>query len=457
MIKLNDDSIFIGQIKQLLANFNLPNCEIGEQHPVHGKIFIDKGNIYKWKIDPKTGLPDKEIFDTYVLGKKYINLTANFKIQNMIYDRDTHRYLGKYLRFLRDYQNIDLMCMYNCFDAEMITQTLSGCKLTPSADSVIFSVPISGLSDLTILINSYVLTELCLYINNSDISNTDLELLTTNSLIKGKYNKSFIYPISRIIENKIVILDLIEKYRKDLRLLIKIPQNSSKNIVVLEGIFNSYVNKKQKLFNYHPTKIEGKKYITQGDTDINDLNIKEKSNNHIYSYSYVAGDKFLTSNLSKLLYIYDSSKSSASIDVIQSGYEINVQLLSPTSSCDQWLLSDRLIEYLSGNVITNLSSDYEIKNLQKCIDDYLRKLPPYKKSPTNIDRSKVPYIDYLNTSRYYGQWNPRDILNLRIFAYNNGLNIDKYDVLGYLDKDVENLIKSQLDTVFEKDIEGDFK
>lgn len=446
MIKLNDDSIFIGQIKQLLANFNLPNCEIGEQYPVDGKLFIADGSIYKWKIDPKTQLPSKELFDNYVVGRKYINLTSNFRIQNMIYDRDTHRYLGRYLRFLRDYQNLDLMCMYNCFDAEIVTQTSEGCVIKPSSDGVIFSVPISGLSDLTILINSYILTELCLYINNSDISKTDLEILSSKSLVKGKYNKSFIYSISSIVENNLVILDLIEKYRKDLRLLIKIPQVASRNIVVLEGIFNSYVNRAQKLFNYHPMILEGKQYLTQGDN----------SSDNIISDSYTTGDKFLTTNLSKLLYINDSGDVIRGTDIIQSGYAINVQLLSADAAQDQWLLSDRLIEYLSGNVITNISSDYEIKHLQKCIDDYLRKIPPYVKSNLHSDASKVAYIDYENTHRYYGQWNPRDVLNLRILAYNEGLNINKYDILGYMDKDIENLIKIGLDKVIENDIEGDF-
>lgn len=68
MIKFNDYHIFTGEIKQILADFNLPKYKGG-----------------KWL---KTDDP------SYYFGKYVKNYTKNLEIKTNAYDTYTHEYLG---------------------------------------------------------------------------------------------------------------------------------------------------------------------------------------------------------------------------------------------------------------------------------------------------------------------------------------------------------------------------
>ena len=73
MIKLNDDNIFIGQIKQLLKDFNLPACSIGSENKQNNKHYIEGQNIYLYA----DGTSKQAV--SYIYNKKYTNLTTNLK------------------------------------------------------------------------------------------------------------------------------------------------------------------------------------------------------------------------------------------------------------------------------------------------------------------------------------------------------------------------------------------
>lgn len=51
----------------------------------------------------------------YIYNRHEINHSTTLPVTNNEYDSQTHEYLGNYLRFLRDYNKLDLMSLYNCF------------------------------------------------------------------------------------------------------------------------------------------------------------------------------------------------------------------------------------------------------------------------------------------------------------------------------------------------------
>lgn len=138
MFKFNNNHIATGYIKQLLASFNLPTYKVytrefeqykdahGVEDPRIAASVPKDGNTYPdhmcyvnyikdglvQRYDGLNWIPTQY---HYHYNKKELNKTKNLKIRNNLYDSYTHEYLGEYLRFQRDYNNLDLMPLYNCF------------------------------------------------------------------------------------------------------------------------------------------------------------------------------------------------------------------------------------------------------------------------------------------------------------------------------------------------------
>jgi hypothetical protein len=147
MKKFNNSDLFTGYLKQLLHDFNLPKIKVyTKQHEDYFKKhgvespeilstlelsfnntnqnvryfpYIKDGEIQEYVNNKWQNIRENELNPValykYTYGDKILNYTKNLKINSNTYDSYTHEYLGDYLRFHRDFLNLNLMPLYNCF------------------------------------------------------------------------------------------------------------------------------------------------------------------------------------------------------------------------------------------------------------------------------------------------------------------------------------------------------
>jgi hypothetical protein len=258
MLQFNNNHIFTGYLKQFLSSFNLPTCKIYTAE--FEKFYAEHGyedprviesylpiKVSTTKVRPgagitylKEGCPQQYFWDTsswkaninynhknqakvskywksnksiHYDGNKILGLTKTLKNPTTLYNYQTHEYLGDYLRFLRDYENINLMSMYNCFsdrlcnnlkfklewkvnkDTGANTQTL----VIDSYDTnyKIYMLPVKLFEKYTIAIDCYQGAEIfCgFYTKKLDMSAKAEDLIkqTYVKVPKALFNQPFIY------------------------------------------------------------------------------------------------------------------------------------------------------------------------------------------------------------------------------------------------------------------------
>lgn len=250
--KFNETNIATGYIKELLKEFNLPIYKVytgdvnnPDEIIYPGRFYINKNNIYVG--DNSTESPSLIEVNKYIYNRKQINITKNLVIKSSIYDSYTHTYLGNYLRFLRDYNKINLMPLYNCFN----TETLNGVNFyittklgntfevnTNNSSYNYYLVPIKFNEQYTIAIDSPTNYEICCLIHStSEITDLSKELMAnTYTKIPGsQFSSPYLYSTD---------FDASKywPFENNLRLLIKLPKIiGDTTITVLEGNYTAGV------------------------------------------------------------------------------------------------------------------------------------------------------------------------------------------------------------------------
>lgn len=382
MIRFKSDNIVVGQIKQLLNSFELPKAIVlkGQTSYIGNKIYIDGNVVYRSSMDGSKLNPVDSL--SYEWGDSLKNITHTLPITSNIYDTQTHRYLGNYLRFLRDYKRIDLMSMYNCFSEESPNK-LDFTFYNPGSVKHVFNI--SDGSYRIYMVPIKIGQKYSISLNTT----TPIELVSGyyahNQLIK-MFPESFHWQRSCLstdifIYDKAVNLSSYdgfqeEYYQQDenLYLFIKLPSTYQSSIIVLEGDYtkntNVFIN------NHGYTEVE---YITS------------------------ACDKL---SLGEVRYSYKDTPSRLQLLTCRSDYS--------------YPFADKLLEYLFSSVV--LPGDEianNIKNLQKRLYD----------------------LGYLPVIKRYGVWTSDVTAACNLCSHSNLKHREVYkdfDFIGYMDSDIEN-------------------
>lgn len=355
----------------------------------------------------------------YTYDQKIPNYTKNLRIQNNIYDTYTHEYLGDYLRFHRDFANVNLMPLYNCFGNRACPHLDIKFRLNDETDlnnyEVIFNtdqsfnttlykyymVPIKLFQKYTIAIQSEAAVEMCCCIYGASQNESDkfkkLPKLTYQCFSDMQFDQPKLY--SKVIElskylTKEEFLE-VAQYEHDLKLILKIPAKTISSIVILEG---DYINCNNSLF----TKKE------YGRDSLGDLALPA---------SVLSEARMLNNHLVLNL---DSIEA---IDLLNTKLITPLQLLRLNTG-ESYPFADRLLEYLVGNAIT-LNDEIE--------DNILRVKTVISEHCPNAD------IDTSN-----GVWN--SILQALVYNYINkhcNTHDVNHDIIGFVDKDVEKFYSQQ--------------
>lgn len=355
----------------------------------------------------------------YTYNQKIPNYTKNLRIQNNIYDTYTHEYLGDYLRFHRDFANVNLMPLYNCFSNRACPHLDIEFPLNKGSDvnsykvkfntdqsfeSTLYKyymVPVKLFQKYTITLQSEAAVEVCCCIygaaQNTSEKFKDLPKLTYQCFSDIQFSQPKVY--SKVVElSKVLTKDEfleVAQYEHDLKLILKVPANTVSSIVILEG---DYANCNDSLYT---KKDYGKN--TLGDLAILASEVTEARalNNH------------LVINL-------DSPEA---IDLLNTKLITPLQLLRLNTG-ESYPFADRLLEYLVGNAIT-LNDEIE--------DNILRVKTVISEHCPNAD------IDTSN-----GVWN--SILQALVYNYINkhcNTHDVNHDIIGFVDKDVEKFYSQQ--------------
>ena len=353
----------------------------------------------------------------YTYNLKIRNYTKNLKIQNNVYDSYTHEYLGDYLRFQRDYRNINLMSLYNCFSNTLcprlnisfdvvedviddatnkVTKKGYVAKFdTRETNYKIYMIPIKLFQKYTIAIDCFTDVEVCCGFYGKYQYGSAYDTIAEdtykcfNSML---FNKTVLYDPTAGLKKYLDPRHPLEiaQHETDLKLFIKLPISNKSSIVILEGDYTEYTP--STIIKYSPAK----------DDDFIVVN----------NHTQVNFDGDLDENIKHLV--------------------TPLQLLAQNTGIS-YPFADRLIEYLVGNAVTPVDD----------ISDNIKRAKKVINAKTNALRDDE------------GVW--EEIMQLILYNYaSNNFNVRiNHDILGYVDKDTESYSNgsvSQPETISNADI-----
>jgi hypothetical protein len=436
MFSFNNNHIFTGYLKQLLSSTYIPNCKIykkeyaeycaknGKEDPRVLESFDTQGVYrgasritylknkelltYFWQ-DPKNPSDNKPAWKRgtklqYIDNSFIPGLTRVLKSAGDTYDIKTHEYLGEFLRFVRDYYDVNLMSMYNCFSNKIINnlflridpqkEVQAGNSPCPKIEFSsydpryrIYAIPVKLFENYTIAIDCAQSIELfcgfygtVLDLSDKKGDNRSLELIkaTYRKYNYTRFRQPFLYDAldiknwttedavtavhrkNQLTEKKFLKSSEVTRWdianrEQDLKLFIKVPSTCTSSIVILEGDYRGY---NDYLYVPAPIKVGGKAGVTWNYIQNKWINNFQDSET-TYSFPVVIPAQ----NEGEEDRIVNDSGPYVNMNIP----DINERPFKPIGKLqllalntgESYPFADRLVEYLVGSAIT---SEDEIKD-----------------------------------------------------------------------------------------------
>lgn len=385
-------------IKDLIATTPLPTIDTLYKGKwiVPGCYYITDCNIVKanhitddeaFQFDPDNFSSQLTIISPYKFDSSYPGFTSTYSSINDGYDSKTHYYLGNYLRCIRDLHGINLMPFYNCYNGEYVTDIFINTSTTTT---------IANETEVTTIKHSIIQSDpnvrgkkvVSIPVKFGETYSIFIDCSTDVEIMCGFYgNKGYISPtqtpaVEIKTENKYMSLKYTsfrdgftyttpkpEKstypYTRFFKMFIQLPLNTESSIVVLEG---DYTTKDTAAIDNFPTKVR------QNQTLLSDLSLTQIASTVSYAFS------------------------------------------------------DRLIEYLTYNVITG----------EETITQNISRVQQYASSLINAKLNHTEPFNMLSSTP--DVWDTKLQTYLFNLAKESKYIQNKLDLTGYVDKDVEQVI-----------------
>lgn len=311
-----------------------------------------------------------DIVSTFLPTVYTPGVTQQYMSNVSYYDSETHRWLGEYLRLLRNMYDLDLMGLYNCFNYQVVRSlvlnkdTDGNVLQVPNHKKKVLLVPIKFDRTYTIAIESSTPVQICsVFYNNGLVMDARGQTPLSSILEEQLINKNTTQFHQPFTYTSCSADTTTQKYERYLCLAIQVSETNDSSVVVLEGDYSRGSSSRS---------IADAKGLRKGEATVERLS------------------EMMTSDLSLL----------ATNDKLQHPF------------------ADRLIEYLCGNTIDTREK---------------------------IDNNVEKVIDQLGNfeQEYKGQWSNelRYAIYDRYMDLKNKGYLNKRDILGYVDKDIENALR----------------
>lgn len=351
----------------------VPGCYYITDCSVVKANYITEEDIEAFQFDPDKASSQVTLISPYKFDSSYPGLTSTYSSINDGYDSKTHYYLGNYLRCIRDLHDINLMPFYNCYTGEYVTDitidstTKTIIQSNPNLKGKkVISIPVKFGETYSIFIDCSTEVEIMcgFYGNKGYISPTQTPAVEIKT--ENKY-ASLRYTSFR--DGFTYITPKPEKstypYTRFFKMFIQLPLNTESSIAVLEG---DYTTKNTAAIDNFPTKVR------QNQTLLSDLSLTQIAGNVSYTFS------------------------------------------------------DRLIEYLTYNVITS----------EETITQNISRIQQYASSYINAKLNHTEPFNLLSSTP--DVWDTKLQTYLFNLAKESKYIQNKLDLTGYVDKDIEQVI-----------------